>query len=108
MGQADEQNFYYLSTPNMPRRAPLEGEHRADICIVGGGLSGISAALHLAEAGFKVALLEAKHLGYGGSGRSGGQLIMGYACEQSTLEKEVGIADARRMWDIAVEGLRLQ
>ena len=56
----------------------------------------------------RVVLLEAEHLGFGGSGRSGGQSIFGYACEMSTLEKAVGAADARRMWDVAVEGLNLQ
>jgi len=108
MGQADEQNFYYASTPRPPLQAPLAGEHRCDVCIVGGGISGLSAGLHLAERGLRVVLLEAKHLGYGGSGRSGGQSIFGYACEMSTLEKAVGEADARRMWDISIEGMRLQ
>jgi gamma-glutamylputrescine oxidase len=108
MGQADEQNFYYLSTPRPERHAPLAGEQRFDACVVGGGISGVSAALHLAQAGLRVALLEARHLGYGGSGRSGGQTIYGYACEMSALEKLVGLADARRMWDVAVEGLELQ
>ena len=105
---ADAQNYYYASTPAPPRYAPLRGEVRADVCIVGGGISGLSTALHLRERGYTVALLEAKHLGYGGSGRSGGQSIFGYACEMSTLEKAVGEADARRMWDVAVEGLDLQ
>lgn len=108
MGQADEQNFYYLSTPRSELHAPLAGEHVADVCIIGGGISGLSAALHLAERGMRVALLEARHLGYGGSGRSGGQSIFGYACEMSTLEKAVGAGDARRMWDVAAEGLQLQ
>jgi len=108
MGQADEQNFYYLSTPRPTPHAPLAGEQRFDVCVVGGGISGISAALHLAERGMRVALLEAKHLGYGGSGRSGGQTIYGYACEMAALEKLVGREDARRMWDVAVEGLELQ
>ena len=108
MGQADEQNFYYLSTPRPTPHAPLAGEQRFDVCVVGGGISGVSAALHLAQAGMRVALLEAKHLGYGGSGRSGGQTIYGYACEMSALEKLVGPGDARRMWDVAVEGLELQ
>ena len=80
---------------------------RADVCIVGGGISGLSAALHLAERGFTVALLEAKHLGFGGSGRSGGQSIFGYASGQEKLEKLVGAADARRMWDISLEGMKL-
>ena len=108
MGQADEQNYYYASTPRPQPHAPLAGEHLFDVCIVGGGISGLSAALHLAERGLRVALLEAKHLGYGGSGRSGGQSILGYACEMSTFEKALGAADARRVWDISVEGMRLQ
>jgi gamma-glutamylputrescine oxidase len=108
MGQASEQNYYYLSTPRPPSHAPLAGERRFDVCVVGGGISGLSAALHLAEQGMRVALLEANCLGHGGSGRSGGQSIYGYACEMSTLEKAVGAADARRLWDVSVEGLRLQ
>ncbi len=108
MNQADEQNFYYACTPRPPLHAPLAGEHHCDVCIVGGGISGLSAALHLAERGLRVALLEARHLGYGGSGRSGGQSIFGYACDMSTLEKAVGADDARRMWDVSVEGLQLQ
>jgi gamma-glutamylputrescine oxidase len=103
-----EQNFYFASTPPPPPHAPLRGEIRADVCIVGGGISGLSAALHLVERGFTVALLEAKHLGFGGSGRSGGQSIFGYASGQEKLEQLVGAGDARLMWDIALEGLRLQ
>ena len=104
----DAQNYYYALTPAPAAHAALAGEHTFDVCVVGGGISGLSAALHLAERGLRVALLEAKHIGYGGSGRSGGQSIMGYACEQTTLEKAVGAADARRMWDISIEGLKLQ
>jgi len=103
-----EQNYYYASTPRPVPHAALAGERQFDVCVIGGGISGLSAALHLAERGMRVALLEAQHLGYGGSGRSGGQSIFGYACEMSTLEKAVGAADARRLWDVATEGLHLQ
>jgi gamma-glutamylputrescine oxidase len=108
MNATDAQNYYYASTPARVPFAPLRGEVRADVCVIGGGISGLSAALHLRERGYHVVLLEAKHLGYGGSGRSGGQSIFGYACEMSALEKAVGAADARRMWDVSVEGMELQ
>src|SRR5215203_2726143 len=108
MTDADTQTFYFATTPPPAPHAPLRGEVRADVCIVGGGISGLSAALHLAERGFAVTLLEAKHLGFGGSGRSGGQSIFGYASGQEKLEKIVGEADARLMWDIALEGMNLQ
>ena len=103
-----EPNYYFATSPPPPPHVPLRGEIRADVCIVGGGISGLSAALHLIERGFSVALLEAKHLGFGGSGRSGGQTIFGYASGQEKLEKLVGAADARFMWDIALEGMKLQ
>ncbi len=105
---ADAGNYYFASTPAQAPFAPIAGETRADVCVIGGGISGLSGALHLAERGYRVTLLEAQHLGFGGSGRSGGQSIFGYACEQSTLEKAVGKADARRMWDISIEGMELQ
>ena len=103
-----EPNYYFATSPPPPPHLPLRGEIRADVCIVGGGISGLSAALHLIERGFSVALLEAKHLGFGGSGRSGGQTIFGYASGQEKLEKLVGETDARFMWDIALEGMKLQ
>jgi gamma-glutamylputrescine oxidase len=108
MTRAGEPNYYFATTPPPPAHAPLRGETRADVCIVGGGISGLSAALHLVERGFSVALLEAKHLGFGGSGRSGGQTIFGYASGQEKLEKLVGTHTARFLWDIALEGMKLQ
>jgi gamma-glutamylputrescine oxidase len=79
----------------------------ADVCVVGGGIAGCSTALDLAERGYRVVLLEGHRIGWGASGRSGGQAITGYACGQESLERQVGFANARRMWDISVEGLEL-
>ncbi len=108
MQERDSHNYYVASAPPAPPFAPLAGTVSADVCVVGGGISGLSTALHLAGRGYRVVLLEAKYLGFGGSGRSGGQSIFGYACEQTALEKVVGAADARRMWDISIEGMNLQ
>lgn len=90
-----------------PARAPLIGEQQADVVVVGGGIAGCSAALHLAKRGYQVALLEARHVGYGASGRSGGQTIFGLATSQQTLIQQVGASDARRLFELSIEGLDL-
>lgn len=77
------------------------------MCVVGGGIAGCSTALHLAERGYRVVLLEARGIGEGASGRNGGQALVGYACGQSKLEQSVGLADAKRMWDLTVEAVAL-
>ncbi len=77
------------------------------MAVLGGGIAGCSAALHLAKRGYKVALLEARQVGYGASGRSGGQTIFGLAVSQQKLEREVGRDDARRLFDLSVEALEL-
>ncbi|MBM4239255.1 MAG: FAD-binding oxidoreductase [Gammaproteobacteria bacterium] len=92
----------------MPPRPALAGSVDADVCVVGGGIAGCSTALHLAERGYRVVLLEAEVIGWGASGRSGAQAITGVACGQSKLESLVGAEDARRIWDMSVEALALQ
>ncbi|PZN30799.1 MAG: FAD-dependent oxidoreductase [Proteobacteria bacterium] len=99
---------YYAATANAaPAHPRLEAEIEADVCVIGGGLAGCSTALHLAERGYRVVLLEARRVGWGASGRSGGQALPGYACGPDRLVREVGLENARRMWEISVEGLEL-
>jgi gamma-glutamylputrescine oxidase len=85
----------------------LEGSVDCDVCVVGGGIAGCSAALHLAERGYRVVLLEAQRVGWGASGRSGAQALFGVAAGQTKLAALIGESDARRVWDITVEGLAL-
>lgn len=87
---------------------PLEGDTVTDVCVVGGGIAGCSAALHLAERGFRVVLLEAERIGFGASGRSGAQALVGVACGQEKLSGLVGADNARRVWDMSVEAVALQ
>lgn len=99
---------WYAATSDIPPvRAPLQGDVRADVCIVGAGYTGLSAALHLAQAGRKVVVLEAHRAGFGASGRNGGQLGTGQRVEQPYLEKMVGPEDARRLWDLGLEATDL-
>lgn len=100
-------SWYAASAVPLPPQPRLEGELRADVCILGAGYTGLSAALELAEAGYRVIVLEAERIGWGASGRNGGQAIVGYGCEQDTLERLVGRADARRLFDFSREGMAL-
>jgi gamma-glutamylputrescine oxidase len=86
---------------------PLRGQVRADVCIIGAGYTGLSAALHLAEAGLDVVLLEAHRVGFGASGRNGGQLGSGQRMDQLSLEKLVGRDDAAKLWDLAEDAKAL-
>ncbi|MBU3030570.1 NAD(P)/FAD-dependent oxidoreductase [Paracoccus marinaquae] len=85
----------------------LKGETRADVAVVGGGYAGLSAALHLARRGYRVALLEAHRVGFGASGRNGGQVGSGQRQEVDWLEARLGRDDARRLWDLAEEAKAL-
>jgi gamma-glutamylputrescine oxidase len=99
---------YYAASANTTANHPaLTVDVEADVCVVGGGIAGCATALFLAERGYKVVLLEGHRIGFGASGRSGGQAIVGYACSQDTLVAQVGQADARKMFDISVAALDL-
>jgi gamma-glutamylputrescine oxidase len=99
-------NSYYAATATRSQRhAPLSGAIRCDVAIVGGGLAGLSAALELRERGLDVVLLEAREIGWGASGRNGGQAIHGLACGQDVIEAQLGPADSRKVWDMTIEAL---
>ncbi|WP_416140141.1 NAD(P)/FAD-dependent oxidoreductase [Halomonas sp. HK25] len=87
--------------------SPLAGEVRADVCVIGGGVTGCSAALHLAERGFSVVLLEASEIGHGASGRSGGQILPGLGTDIATVEQALGLSAARDIWAMSREAVRL-
>jgi glycine/D-amino acid oxidase-like deaminating enzyme len=80
-----------------PETLPLSGETRAQVCVVGGGYTGLSAALHLAEAGAEVVLLEAAEPGWGASGRNGGQVIAGLKWDPDAIETCFGSERGRRL-----------
>jgi gamma-glutamylputrescine oxidase len=101
------QSYYAASAHPAPVRPVLAGNVDCDVCVVGGGIAGCSAALHLAERGYRVMLLEENRIGWGGSGRSGGQAIYGLAAPQSKVERLVGPDAARILWDMTVEALAL-
>ncbi|MCP3969129.1 MAG: FAD-binding oxidoreductase [Rhodobacteraceae bacterium] len=99
---------WYAATATPPRPFPeLKGETRADVCVVGAGYTGLSTALHLAQAGVDVALVEAHRVGFGASGRNGGQVGSGQRKDQGELERAYGIDDARKLWAVSEDAKAL-
>ena len=98
-------SWYAASAEPLPEQPALQGRTDADVCILGAGYTGLSAALELAEAGYRVVVLEAERIGWGASGRNGGQAIVGFGCEQDKLETLVGAEDARKLFDLSREGM---
>lgn len=97
---------YYAATAGSWSPCPrLQGDERADICIVGAGYTGLSAALHLAERGYDVVLLDAESVAFGASGRNGGQLGTGHRKDQRTLEEKLGHDWAHRLWSLAEDSV---
>jgi gamma-glutamylputrescine oxidase len=106
--QALTRHSYYAATATREASyPPLAGDASCDVAVIGGGLAGLSAAIDLRQRGFDVALLEAREIGSGASGRNGGQAIHGLACDPETIEAQLGLDDARRVWDMSVEALDL-
>jgi gamma-glutamylputrescine oxidase len=108
MGIAGHVPSYYAATArydfDLP---PLHGSTRADVCVIGGGYTGLSAALHLRERGYDVVLLEAERLAWGASGRNGGQVGPGQRRPQSELESRLGMGHAKLLWDLGLEAVDL-
>ncbi|MDJ0878828.1 MAG: FAD-binding oxidoreductase [Halieaceae bacterium] len=98
-------SWYAASAPQIEDFPRLEGEIEADVCIIGGGFTGLSSAIHLRDKGYSVVLLEAERVAWGASGRNGGHCSTGQRADQETLEERVGREQARRLWDLGLEAV---
>lgn len=101
------QSYYAAVNPKLDPFPKATGEIRCDVCVVGGGFTGLSSAIHLAQKGYDVVLLEAQRVGFGASGRNGGQVGSGQRQDQDFLEDRLGKSTARQLWDMAVEAVDL-
>jgi len=100
-------SYYAATARGLAESRPLKGAARCDVCIVGGGFTGVATALHLAERGYKAVVLEARRIGWGASGRNGGQLNGGQRLPPETMAGIVGAEQARRLWDLGEEAKTL-
>jgi len=97
---------YYNRTVTTAETYPQAAGHiQADVCVVGGGLAGLTAALKLARSGRKVVLLEAQRVAWGASGRNGGFVSAGYATGLSAIERRAGADQARELFRLSMEGV---
>jgi len=97
-------SYYADSANDSPSRAHLQANISADICVIGGGFSGLSSALHLVGKGYRVVLLEASGIGWGASGRNGGQIVNGFSRDLITVEQRYGAEAARAIGEMTLEG----
>ena len=101
---SEHTNSYYAASKNWQTDYPkLKGDHHCDVAIVGGGFTGVSAALRLIEHGYKVAVVEANRISWGASGRNGGQLIDGFVMDLDKFEKKVGKIGAEIAYQMGIE-----
>ncbi|MAD46254.1 MAG: FAD-dependent oxidoreductase [Oceanospirillaceae bacterium] len=108
MSSTGYEDSYYVDTAiDIGAFKPLQGETEADVCIIGAGFTGLSAGLHLAERGYSVALLEANRVGWGASGRNGGQVCQGHNQDAEDLVAKVGMKDGKALFDMSVESVGL-
>ena len=107
-GDGNHPGSYYAATAHeAPHRPPAQGELQCDVCVVGAGYSGLSAALHLAEQGRSVTLLEGAKVGWGASGRNGGQVVNGLNASLDTIRRRYGQDTAAFVGSMVQEGGRI-
>ena len=96
-------SYYAASAHDYAAYPPLQGEHRCDVAIVGAGFSGVNTALELAERGYSVIVLEANRVGWGATGRNGGQVVGGIGERIEQFEKAIGQQGIRAIYDMGIE-----
>jgi gamma-glutamylputrescine oxidase len=99
---------YYAATADIPPvRPPLDGDITADVAIIGAGYTGLSTALHAAQNGLNVVVIDAHRAGFGASGRNGGQVGTGWNKDQDWLQARLGSGPAQQLWDLTLEAKAL-
>lgn len=105
---SDYIHSYYQATVNpLPEQPQLDQAVEADVCIIGGGMTGLSAAIELRQKGYSVVVLESRRLAWGGSGRNGGQCLVGYCLGLREVDETYGPVWGKQLWDLSCEAVDL-
>lgn len=105
---AQHTRSYYAASANaLPDYPPLSADLNADVCVIGGGFTGVNTAIELAQRGLSVILLEARRIGWGASGRNGGQLIRGIGHDVSGFARYVGVEGVRYLEQAGIDSVAL-
>ena len=99
-------SWYAATAPLMGAFPGLSGDISTDVCVIGGGYTGLSSALHLRQKGYDVVLLEAERIAWGASGRNGGHVGTGQRADQSSIEKWVGEEAAKGLWQLGLDAVQ--
>jgi gamma-glutamylputrescine oxidase len=105
--QLSRNSYYEASVVRPAPLPPLQTDLQTDVVVVGAGLAGLSAAIELAQRGYRVVILEADRVCSGASGRNGGQTIVGFASGQGPFEQQLGQFRARQAWEMSLEAIDL-
>ena len=100
-------SYYAASAKGMRQRPALEADLEADVCVIGGGFTGVNTAIELAQRGLSVILLEARQIGWGASGRNGGQLIRGVGHDVSGFTRYIGEDGVRYLERAGIESVQV-
>jgi glycine/D-amino acid oxidase-like deaminating enzyme len=104
-GPASVSTWYADTVVTAPARAPVASDIDVDVCVIGGGLAGLTTARELARRGWSVVVIEARELAWNASGRNTGFVLPGFACDMDKVVKRVGLDDARALWSLSEAGL---
>src|SRR5579863_2234890 len=109
MSEADTtaygRSWYAATMVDAPSRPPLHVDLDVDVCVIGGGLAGLTTAREVARSGWSVVLLEANRIAAGASGRNTGFVLPGFAADADRLIERVGFAETKSLWTLAQAGL---
>ena len=99
-------SWYAATAPLVGAFPGLSGDISTDVCVIGGGYTGLSSALHLRQKGYDVVLLEAERIAWGASGRNGGHVGTGQRADQTSIEKWVGEEAAKGLWQLGLDAVQ--